>query len=136
MIRTALLLVLGLAAAPLASAQAITCNPAGNQAEMNQCAFDDLRKADADLNATYAQVLAKLKGQTVALARLKSAQRLWVQLRDADLAAQFPVPDKQDPRVEYGSLYPLERAAAQTELTRQRTAYLRKQFLAPAGEGR
>ncbi|MDG2525536.1 lysozyme inhibitor LprI family protein [Stenotrophomonas sp. HITSZ_GD] len=134
--RAAAFLALALSAAAPAAAQSIACNPAGNQAEMNQCAFDDLRKADAELNATYAQVLAKLKGQTVALARLKTAQRLWVQLRDADLAAQFPVADKQDPRVTYGSIYSMDRAGAQAELTRQRTAYLRKQFLAPAGEGR
>lgn len=136
MIHAALVLALGLSVVPATSAPTITCNAAGNQAELNQCAFDELGKADAELNATYAQVLAKLKGQAVALARLKAAQRLWVQLRDADLAAQFPLADKQDPRLVYGSIYPMERAGAQAELTRQRTAYLRKQFLAPAGEGR
>ncbi len=131
MIRAALIVALVLGATTLASAQEIACDPVGTQSEMNKCAMDELRKADAELNSTYAQVLAELKGQANALERIKVAQRLWVQLRDADLAAQFPLPDS-----EYGTIHPLEVASAKTELTRQRTAYLRKQFLAPAGEGR
>ena len=62
--------------------------------------------------------------------RLKAAQRLWVQLRDADLAAQFPLAEGQSAQLEYGSIYLLEYATAQAELTRQRTAYLRAHFLA------
>ena len=51
------------------------------------------------------------------------ARMAW--LRDADLEAQFPLVDGEDPRFTYGSIYPLEYASAQTELTRARTQYLR-----------
>ena len=109
-------------------AQPPACNPDGSQSEMNQCAFDDLRKADAELNAAYRQALASMKDDAIARERLQAAQRLWIQLRDADLAAQFPLAEGQNAQLEYGSIYPLEYASAKTELTRQRTAYLRGQF--------
>ena len=121
---------------PPAMAQEVACNPEGNQAEMNRCASDDLDKADAELNAAYAQIVATIKDEPVALERLKTAQRLWIQLRDADLAAQFPLAEGQDARLAYGSIYPLEYADAKAELTRQRTAYLRRQFSARPGDSR
>jgi uncharacterized protein YecT (DUF1311 family) len=129
-------LSLGLAApiAAPAQGQEPACDPAGTQLEMNQCASDDLRKADDELNAVYRQVLASMKGQPVAQQRLRAAQRLWVQLRDADLAARFPLAEGQNPYVEYGSIYPLEYAMAKAEITRQRTDYLRRQFLASGNE--
>ena len=111
-----------------AYAQKLACNPGGSQSEMNQCAFDELRKADAELNAAYQQALASMKDDAVARERLQTAQRLWIQLRDADLEAQFPLAEGQSAQLEYGSIYPLEYATAKAELTRQRTAYLRGQF--------
>jgi len=122
--------------APAAMAQDVACNPEGSQAEMNRCALDDFDRADSELNAVYAQIVAGMKGNPVALQRLKAAQRLWIQLRDADLAAQFPLADGEDARIAYGSIYPLEYAGAKAELTRQRSTYLRQQFLAQPDDGR
>lgn len=122
--------------APAALAQQPDCRLDGNQLEVNQCAADDIDKADAELNATYAQVQAALAGRSTALLRLKAAQRLWIQLRDADLAALFPLEDGQDARTQYGSIYLFEYADARSEMTRQRTAYLRARFLSPARLGR
>jgi len=133
MIRFLLLLTL---VVPAAMAQEAACNPEGSQAEMNRCALDDLDQADAELNSAYARIVATMKNEPVALQRLRAAQRLWIQLRDADLAAQFPLADGQDARLEYGSIYPLEYASAKAELTRQRTAYLRGQFSAQPDDGR
>jgi uncharacterized protein YecT (DUF1311 family) len=126
----ALALLLGTAApAWAASADADGCNPEGTQMELNACADRDFRKADAELNAVYRQVVAKLAGQPVALARLKDAQRLWVQLRDADLEARYPVGKDENPRVLYGSMYPMLYSGAKAALTTTRTAYLRSEFL-------
>ena len=133
--RHVLLLVLALAA-PVALAQSPVCHRDGNQAQLNQCAFDELGNADAALNAAYAKALTSVDGQATAQRRLKAAQRLWIQLRDADLAAQFPLDDGENPQYRYGSIYPLEYADAQTELTRQRTAYLRAHFPDRAGDAR
>lgn len=132
--RIALTLLLATGVPALASAQVdsqgIACNPAGSQIELNACAAQALAAADAELNASWRQVLQQLGDNTVAVDRLKAAQRLWIQLRDADLAAQFPLAEGQDPRVEYGSMLPMSRDHAKAELTRQRTAYLRAHFLA------
>ena len=92
---------------------------------MNACAQDELEAADAELNAVYRQIMHHRKDEPVFLQKFRAAQRLWVQLRDADLEAQFPLVDGEDPRFTYGSIYPLEYASAQTGLTRARTQYLR-----------
>lgn len=107
------------------------CNRDGSQAELNACATDELKAADAELNRVYREVLARNAKESVFLERMKAAQRLWVQLRDADLDAQFPLAKGQDPRLEYGSIYPMERAYAQAALTRERTRYLRSHWLDP-----
>ncbi|MCD7099343.1 lysozyme inhibitor LprI family protein [Stenotrophomonas sp. MMGLT7] len=106
-----------------------TCNQDGSQAELNACAADELAAADAELNAVWRDVLAGAGDDALARERLRTAQRLWLQLRDADLAAQFPLAEGQDPRVQYGSMYPMSFALAKAELTRERTAYLRARLL-------
>jgi uncharacterized protein YecT (DUF1311 family) len=60
---------------------ALTDVHAQSQHEMNQQAFAEFDKADAELNKVYAKVLAKLdeEGKT----KLKTAQRAWVAFRDA-----------------------------------------------------
>lgn len=118
-----------LAAAIPALANEIECNPDGSQLELNACAAQALDQADAELNAAYKQVLIDQAGQSVALANIKTAQRLWIQLRDADLAARYPVGEDEDPRMLYGSMYPMLYARAKTTLTQTRTTYLRQQFL-------
>ncbi|KRG68004.1 lysozyme inhibitor LprI family protein [Pseudoxanthomonas dokdonensis] len=107
----------------------IACNPAGSQMELNACAGQALAQADAELNEVYRQIMDRHAGQSVALANIKSAQRLWIQLRDADLAARYPLGQDENPRVLYGSMYPMLYANAKTALTRARTSYLRQQFL-------
>ena len=128
---TRLLISLGLllgAAAPV-TAQEVACDPGGSQLELNACADQDFKKADAELNAVYRQVVARLAGEPVALAKMKAAQRLWIQLRDADLEARYPVGEDENPRFLYGSMYPMLYAGAKAALTTTRTAYLRNEFL-------
>ncbi len=103
----------------------LACNRDGSQVELNACAADELAAADAELNAVWRDVLAGTGDDALARERLRTAQRLWLQLRDSDLAAQFPLAEGQDPRVQYGSIYPMSFALAKAELTRTRTAYLR-----------
>ncbi|AWV06599.1 lysozyme inhibitor LprI family protein [Marilutibacter maris] len=128
MIRRSLAIAL-LALPGLAAAQQPVCDPAGSQQEMNACAFDALAEDDAELNRVYRQVLASRPDDALFAQKLRDAQRLWIQLRDADLDALFPVADGVDPRIEYGSIYPLERAEAKTRMTRERTRYLREHWL-------
>ncbi|WP_237055042.1 lysozyme inhibitor LprI family protein [Marilutibacter chinensis] len=125
--RLAFILVLAALSGAVAAQPA--CNPDGTQQEMNACAFDEYAAADAELNRVYRAVLASRAGDAVFAERLRAAQRLWIRLRDADLDAEFPIAEGEDPRIEYGSIYPLERAAAMTRMTRERTRYLREQWL-------
>jgi len=128
MMRLLSLALLLCAAAP-AFAQDVACNPGGNQLELNACADQDFKKADAELNAVYRQIVTKLAGEPVALAKMKAAQRLWIQLRDADLEARYQVGDDENPRLLYGSMYPMLYSGAKAALTETRTAYLRNEFL-------
>jgi len=126
--KSVLTLALLLGAAAPASAES-ACDDLSTQMQMNECANEGFEEADAALNAVYRQVVGKLADAPVALANLKAAQRLWVQLRDADLEAQYPVGKDEDPRMLYGSMDPMLYSGAKTALTQTRTDYLRKEFL-------
>lgn len=95
---------------------------AQTQAEMNQGACAQYKKADQALNATYARVFKDYAKDPLFLAKLKQAQRAWIAFRDAHLAARFPKADKQ---TEYGSAYPTCRCGVLTELTEQREKELK-----------
>ena len=114
--RRFLLLVLGVLAFDVSFARAQT------QAEMNQGACAQYKKADQALNATYAKVLKDYAKDPLFLAKLKQAQRAWIAFRDAHLAARFPKADKP---AEYGSAYPTCRCAVLIELTEQREKELK-----------
>jgi uncharacterized protein YecT (DUF1311 family) len=57
------------------------CGDSMTQQEMNRCAQDEYRKADAELNKVYQQTMAKLSPEHKA--KLKAAQLAWIQFRDA-----------------------------------------------------
>lgn len=83
--------------------------PGTTQMEMNQCAANDYRIADRDLNAYYAK-LEKIK-------ELVAAERAWITYRDAECAYQVKA-------VEGGSMAPLVHATCLADLTRQRLKQL------------
>ncbi|WP_313642421.1 lysozyme inhibitor LprI family protein [Stenotrophomonas sp.] len=129
MSRLPLLLLAMLPLAAAAASPGKACDDARTQLDINQCAAQDAEAADAELNAVYRQVLQKLQGQPVAIDKLRAAQRLWIPLRDADIEARYPVGKDENPRVLYGSMYPMLYSANKAELTRQRTQWLRATFL-------
>lgn len=116
-------------AAARSGAGQLTCNPAGSQAELNACAADERAAADAELNATWRQVLGQLKANPLATEKLRTAQRQWIKLRDMDLDAMFPLEPGQQAYVTYGSMYPMQLHSATARMTRERTRYLRQSFL-------
>jgi uncharacterized protein YecT (DUF1311 family) len=93
------------------------------QLAINQCASDELKSADAELNATYQKLLAAVKGQQLALQKIQAAERAWIAYRDAYLDAMFPEPDKQ---ANYGSIFPSSFNLARAGLTRKQTDALRE----------
>lgn len=90
-----------------------------SQTALNRQAGNQYQKADKELNAVYQKILKDYAKKRVFITKLKNAQRLWVQLRDAELEARFPEPNQ------YGSALPSCRAIYLADLTRQRTKFLR-----------
>jgi uncharacterized protein YecT (DUF1311 family) len=101
------------------------------QLGMNQAAGAELEKADRELNAVFQQIVAEYADDPAFVAKLRTAQRAWVALRDADLAAAFPHADEPG---RYGSVLPACLAMRKTALTEARTAELRR-WVAGTREG-
>ncbi|MDR6287747.1 uncharacterized protein YecT (DUF1311 family) [Inquilinus ginsengisoli] len=80
MLRT-LIITVGLLAALPAAAQ--DC-PDETQSGMNKCAADAYKQADAALNATYKQIIERLKDDADTTKSLVAAQRAWIAYRDAE----------------------------------------------------
>lgn len=92
------------------------CDDARTQLEMNECADREYRKADAELNRVY-QELVRASGRTDA--RLKAAQLAWIKFRDAecDYKASF---------YEGGSMQPMTYSFCLADVTSERTKQLRE----------
>ena len=94
---------------------------AQTQMAMNQCAAQELRAADAELNLIYQKLREVYAGDPAFLEKLKLAQRAWIAFRDAELAAKYPATDKRD----YGSIFPMCSSQYVGDLTRKRIADLK-----------
>jgi uncharacterized protein YecT (DUF1311 family) len=101
----------------LASANSV----AQTQAESNRDACSTYKNADAEMNRTYKQILEKYQRENVFIEKLKAAQRAWIKFRDADLESLYP-----DTGSAYGSVSPMCRCVALTELTTERTKSLKR----------
>jgi uncharacterized protein YecT (DUF1311 family) len=89
---------------------------ARTQMAINVCASDAYREADAELNAAYQRVMAKLG--PAERTRLRAVQRGWIAFRDGhcDMVA---APSRG------GSIEPTVEFRCMEELTRERTRHLR-----------
>lgn len=88
-----------------------SCENAKTQAEMNQCSSAAYRAADKDLNALYASLKEKLDPDI--FAKLQTAQRTWVNYRDANCEAESAL-------YEGGSIQPTIRSSCLERATRAR----------------
>ncbi|WP_085713125.1 MULTISPECIES: lysozyme inhibitor LprI family protein [unclassified Pseudomonas] len=100
---------------------AVDCANASDQATMNQCAGQEYKAADKELNAVYQQITARLKDNAEGKKLLVSAQRAWIGFRDAE--CNFSASG-----VAGGSVYPLIYSNCLTSVTKVRTEAL-KQYL-------
>ena len=92
---------------------------AQNQHELNMAADADYKKADAELNQVYKQLMARL--DDASKKRLVDAQLLWIKFRDADAYARAEVNKG-------GSIYPMIFSGACAATTRARTAQLKEWY--------
>jgi uncharacterized protein YecT (DUF1311 family) len=101
---------------------------AASQTELNMCANDEAKLADAQLDQTYQQLLTIAKGDPVAVAKIKKAESIWTAYRKAYIEAMYPAEDKQ---AEYGTMFPMGADLLWAKLAREQTEALRdivKQF--------
>ncbi|MFJ2323694.1 lysozyme inhibitor LprI family protein [Pseudomonas sp. NPDC087817] len=105
---------------PIAHAAA-DCANASDQATMNQCAGQDYKAADNELNAVYKQIKERLKDNAEATKLLVDAQRAWIGFRDAECTFSSS-------GVTGGSVYPLVYSSCLTGVTKVRVEAL-KQYL-------
>jgi len=95
------------------AAFAVDCDNAADQATMNQCAAQQNKAADKELNALYQQITTRLKSNPDGQKLLIGAQRSWIAFRDAE--CKFSASS-----VEGGSVYPLIYSNCVTGLTKAR----------------
>ena|ERR1035437_3178156 len=96
-------------------------NQAVSQHEMHVCANEEAKRVDDELNRVYKLLLSKVRGNPVATAKIRAAQKAWVAYRDAYIDAMYPAKDKQ---AEYGSIFPMEVDLLAAKLTRQQIGAL------------
>ncbi|WP_143308772.1 lysozyme inhibitor LprI family protein [Chitinophaga vietnamensis] len=88
---------------------------AQSQGDMSKQAAQEYKEADKKLNTIYQAILKDYAANKKFITNLKEAQRLWVQLRDAQVKTMYP-----EAASTYGSVFPMCKANYLTELTQQR----------------
>lgn len=106
---------------------AVDCANASDQATMNQCAGQDFKAADKELNAVYQQITGRLKDNPDAKKLLVSAQRAWVGFRDAE--CKFSASG-----VAGGSVYSLIYSNCLTGVTKVRVEALKEYLKCEEGD--
>ncbi|MFI8416290.1 lysozyme inhibitor LprI family protein [Serratia sp. NPDC078593] len=89
------------------------CGAKNNQMEMNQCASEAYKHADAELNRVYKQVQARLKTDASTGKLLINAQRAWIGYRDAECKLSAS-------GTEGGSIYSFLLSSCLTDATQRR----------------
>jgi uncharacterized protein YecT (DUF1311 family) len=105
---------------------------AQTQSQMTEQACGGFKKADAELNRVYQQILAAKAADAVFVKAFREAQRAWIAFRDAHLKSIYPDPF---PKEAYGSANPMCQCGELQELTAQRSKQLRKLWIEGGVEG-
>ncbi|MBT2187659.1 lysozyme inhibitor LprI family protein [Sphingobium nicotianae] len=111
------------------AAPALKCHDPQTQMEINLCAAEDARKADAELNRQWSATAAVMHAQDKAgyaprdgrpgyYAALLEAQRAWIRFRDLECRAQGYA-------MRGGSAEPMMISGCLAEVTRARTKQLK-----------
>ena len=101
------------------------CGQLTVQQELNACAGDNLRIADASLNTLYARLMAE-QDNAAAKAQLREVERAWIAYRDKECAFEV------GPQADGGSIWPMEMSNCLEEKTAARIRELIKVRGCPA----
>jgi uncharacterized protein YecT (DUF1311 family) len=110
--------LVGAAVADPARAAPAKCNDQSNQAQLDICADQEFKAADAALNRTYAEIQKRLADDADGKKRLTVAQKAWIGFRDAE--CDFQTFNSRD-----GSIYPMIVSECLTAMTKKRTEELK-----------
>lgn len=123
--RVAALACIGIAVPAGGAAAAKDCGAAGAQADMNICERRNLEKADADLNAAFKNLMAKIgaDGQ----AKLRETQKAWLKYRDLQC-------DFEAMAMRGGTIHNMIVGQCLTRLTIEQTKRLRAQLDCEEGD--
>lgn len=101
------------------------------QSALNQCAANDYKNAESEMEKVYAAVRKKYRDDPKRLEKLKLSQDSWINFRDAEASARYP---HQDEPGYYGSVFPLCMNVLLMQLMQDRTVQL-KSYLKSVEEG-
>ena len=87
-----------------------------SQLDINQNEYNSYEKAEREINVVYQKIIKEYRADTEFIKNLKTAQRLWIQFRDADLKARYPTRTQGY----YGSVQPMCVSIYLTQLTNDR----------------
>lgn len=111
----------------ISTVQADACANATTQGDMNQCAAQENKAADKELNSLYKQITAHLMDNAHAKQLLVKAQRAWIEFRDAECSFSAS-------GVEGGSVYPMIHDECITNLTKARVEALKTYLKCKEGD--
>lgn len=100
------------------------CGDFDSQSDMRTCYCDEYKKHDGELNRLYQEVVKRYKADKKAVASIESAQKAWLEFRDAHLKSVFPESGLD------GSAQPLCHCILMAEMTQDRIKQL-KYILSP-----
>jgi len=103
---------------------------AKTQVEMNECAVQEYRAADAEMHRSYEALLGKHREDTAVVDKLKAAQGAWLAYRDAHLEANYPEIQGRS----YGSLLPMCQQLVMARLTEERARILKEMLSSKEGD--
>jgi uncharacterized protein YecT (DUF1311 family) len=93
------------------------------QSAINARAARNARRADSTLHILYQALETKYRTDSVALRKLRVAQRAWLAFRDAQVDATYPATDRA---AAYGSVLPMCISELLEELAKARINQLRQ----------
>lgn len=99
---------------------------AGTQYESNVCAFEEVKRVEAEMGRVYEILLSRATGTEVepeAPSKIRVMQGAWIAYRDAYIEARYPAENTQ---LEYGTIYVMNSALMRARLARRQIMALRE----------
>ena len=92
------------------------------QLEMNEKAKSDYLKTEDNLKSIYNRIITEYKSDSTFISNLKKTQRIWINLRDAEVEMKYPSTEKSS----FGSVFPMCKWIYLTNLTENRIHKLKE----------